>query len=105
MNYIYEYHSPLLHQDAMKLLLILQVALVLASPLTLGSQVGPGVELSEEWHLWKTEHSKNYEDEREELQKHAIWVSNMEYIEHHNEHADKHGFTLRMNQFGDLVCK
>ena len=89
----------------MKLLLILQVALVLASPLTLGSLAGPGVELSEEWHLWKTEHDKSYEDEREELQRRAIWVSNMEYIERHNEHADKHGFTLRMNHFGDLVSK
>ena len=89
----------------MKLLLILQVALVLASLLTLGSHAAPGVELSEEWHLWKTEHDKSYEDEREELQRRAIWVSNMEYIEHHNEHADKHGFTLRMNHFGDLVSK
>ena len=89
----------------MKLLLILQVALVLASPLTLGSRTGPGVELSEEWHLWKTDHGKSYEDEKEELRRHAIWMSNMEYIEHHNKHADKHGFTLRMNQFGDLVSE
>ena len=85
----------------MKLLLILQLALVLASPLTLGSRAR--VEFSKEWHLWKTEHGKTYEDEREELQRHAVWVSNMEHIEHHNEHADKHGFTLRMNHFGDLV--
>lgn len=86
----------------MKLLLILQLAVVLASPLTLGSRHAT-VEFSKEWHLWKTEHSKSYEDEREELRRHAIWVSNMEYIEHHNEHADKHGFTLKMNHFGDLV--
>ena len=87
----------------MKVLLILQLALVLASSLTLGSCAGPEVEISEEWHLWKTEHGKSYEDEREELRRHGIWASNMEYIEHHNEHTDKHGFTLRMNQFGDLV--
>ena len=39
----------------------------------------------------------------EEIQRHAIWQSNMKYIDAHNEHADLFGFTLKMNEFGDLV--
>lgn len=63
------------------------------------------VRLSEEWHLWKSEHGKSYEDEVEELERHSIWLSNKEYIEQHNTRSDVFGYTLKMNKFGDLSNK
>ena len=57
----------------------------------------------EGWNLWKAQHAKSYSEEREELERHFVWLSNMKYIEHHNANADIFGFTLAMNQFGDMV--
>ncbi|XP_065903076.1 procathepsin L-like [Dysidea avara] len=62
-------------------------------------------EFSAEWNEWKTLHGKIYESEREELTRYATWVANKAYIEEHNKHSDVHGFTLKMNQFGDLGSK
>ena len=36
--------------------------------------------------------------------RHTVWESNKKYIDGHNEHARTLGFTLAMNEFGDLVC-
>ena len=49
------------------------------------------------------EHNKKYNSLEEEVQRHAIWQANMKYIDAHNEYADVFGFTLKMNEFGDLV--
>ena len=57
----------------------------------------------EEWQLWKTEHGKSYESQREELERHLVWLSNREYINAHNANSDVFGFTLSMNHFGDIV--
>ena len=57
----------------------------------------------EEWDLWKTEHGKSYESQREELERHLVWLSNREYINAHNANSDIFGFTLSMNDFGDIV--
>ena len=57
----------------------------------------------EEWQLWKTQHGKSYESEREELERHLVWLSNREYINAHNKNSDLFGFTLSMNHFGDMV--
>ena len=57
----------------------------------------------EEWQLWKTEHGKSYESQREELERHLVWLSNREYINAHNANSDIFGFTLSMNHFGDIV--
>ena len=57
----------------------------------------------EEWKLWKSTHKKSYQSNKEELERHLVWLSNKEYIEQHNAYADIFGFTLAMNQFGDLV--
>ena len=57
----------------------------------------------EEWHLWKTEHGKSYESQREELERHLVWLSNREYINAHNKNAHILGFTLAMNHLGDIV--
>lgn len=50
-----------------------------------------------EWNMWKVEHSKNYQSEREEVEKHLVWLSNKAYIDTHNANADIFGFTLMMN--------
>ena len=60
-------------------------------------------ELPKEWHAWKATHEKTYENEREELKKHVVWKSNQKYIEEHNKYNDKFGYTLEMNEYGDLV--
>lgn len=44
-----------------------------------------------------------YEDEATELHRLAVWKSNIAAIEEHNLRAEEHGFTLGMNQFGDLT--
>ena len=58
----------------------------------------------EEWQLWKTQHGKSYESEREELERHLVWLSNREYISAHNKNSDILGFSLSMSHFGDKVC-
>lgn len=63
------------------------------------------VKFPPEWHLWKSQHGKVYQDEREELQRHIVWLANKKHIEEHNKFADEFGYTLKMNQFGDLVCE
>ena len=62
-------------------------------------------EFVEEWHLWKNQHKKGYRSQMEELERHAIWLSNKKYIEEHNIHSDVFGYTLAMNHLGDLVSK
>ena len=57
----------------------------------------------EGWLSWKVSHGKEYVSEEEELVRYLIWVDNMHYIEIHNKNADKHGYTLEINHFGDMV--
>ena len=76
--------------------------LVLLSAITLAAAAAK-YEFREEWNLWKAQHGKSYSEEREELEKHIVWLSNRAYIEHHNANAKIFGFTLAMNQFGDMV--
>ena len=57
----------------------------------------------EEWQLWKTEHWKSYQSQREELDRHLVWLSNREYINSHNANSHIFGFTLAMNHLGDIV--
>nr|CAI43320.1 cathepsin L [Lubomirskia baikalensis]CAI46307.1 cathepsin L [Lubomirskia baikalensis] len=56
----------------------------------------------EEWESWKKEHGKVYNSDREELTRHIIWQANRKYVDEHNAHAEKFGFTVGMNQFADL---
>jgi cathepsin L len=58
-----------------------------------------------EWELWKIEHSKVYSCDEEEMDRRAIWLANKKYIEKHNKQSHKHGFTLKMNHFGDLTTR
>ena len=57
----------------------------------------------EEWQLWQTQHKKSYGSQREELERHLVWLSNREYINAHNKNAHILGFTLAMNHLGDIV--
>ena len=47
-------------------------------------------------------YSKKYESDEEELRRNIIWQANKQYIEAHNANADKFGFILGMNKFGDM---
>ena len=57
----------------------------------------------EGWLWWKVSYGKEYASEEEELVRYRVWVDNMRYIEIHNQNADKHGYTLEINHFGDMV--
>ena len=61
------------------------------------------LEHPEEWQLWKTEHGKSYESQREELERHLVWLSNREYINTHNKNAHITGYSLYLNHFADWV--
>ena len=79
----------------MKLLVFLSVVALAAA--------AAKFEFLEEWEMWKEQHGKGYQSEREELERHLVWLSNKKYIDQHNVNADFFGFTLAMNHFGDLV--
>lgn len=55
------------------------------------------------WHHWKAEHGRGYESERDELYRHVIWQSNKKFIDSHNQFNQTFGYTLAMNELGDLV--
>lgn len=55
------------------------------------------------WLSWKQEHDKAYESDIHELEKYVTWVSNNAMIEAHNKLESDFGYTLGMNQFGDMV--
>ncbi|XP_003383726.1 PREDICTED: cathepsin L1-like [Amphimedon queenslandica] len=59
----------------------------------------------EEWLLWKEKHGKVYPHGEEESKRLNIWLENKNYIEEHNQKAHVHGFTLKMNHFGDLTIE
>ena len=56
-----------------------------------------------EWSSWQKQHNRSYLSSREELERYVVWRSNTAYIQSHNSYADKFGFTLAMNKYGDLV--
>ena len=63
----------------------------------------PNYQVKEKWMQWKVQHGKSYSSEMEELERHFIWISNLEYVQRHNEYVDVFGFTLAMNRYGDMV--
>ena len=79
------------------------IAIILLSFIALVSCLQPKYQHPEEWQLWKTEHGKSYESQREELERHLVWLSNREYINAHNKNAEEFGFIMSMNQFSDRV--
>ena len=77
--------------------------ILLSSALTVYAVGRPKYLYAEEWSLWKSKHSKAYDTDLEELERHLVWLSNKEYIDQHNANAVLFGFTLAMNHLGDLV--
>ena len=57
----------------------------------------------DEWHSWKAHHTKRYSSAAEEEHRYNIWLDNKLYIDQHNSQADKLGYGLKMNKFGDKV--
>ena len=55
------------------------------------------------WSSWRTLHNKSYLSSHEELERYVAWRSNTAYIQYHNSFADKFGYTLAMNNYGDMV--
>lgn len=51
------------------------------------------------------EHGKQYEDDDTEIRRYSIWKDNLVTIAKHNMDAEKHGYTLGMNEFGDLTTE
>lgn len=56
------------------------------------------------WASWRSQHNRSYLSSQEELERYVVWRSNTAYIQSHNSYADKFGFTLAMNVYGDMVC-
>ena len=81
---------------------LLTSAILLSTALSLSTAV-PVYQLREEWHLWKAENGKMYKSDVEELERHLIWLSHKTYIDGHNANKDIFGYTLAMNQYGDMV--
>lgn len=63
----------------------------------------PKYQFVQKWNLWKNTHGKSYQSDKEDLERHIVWLSNKEYIDQHNKNADIFGFTLAMNHLGDMV--
>ena len=80
---------------------LLLLACVLQQSWCGGEAVMP--QLSAEWRLWKADHGKQYSSVREELYRHVIWQSHQKFIDAHNHFNQTFGFTLAMNEMGDLV--
>ena len=53
--------------------------------------------------LYPQKHGKMYKDELEELRRYTIWRSKRAFVNEHNRHADRFGYTLAMNKFSDMV--
>ena len=83
--------------------LFAQLLFAISWEITTASTAGFSSELLGEWEGWKNQHGKSYVHRREELERHIIWASYRKYIEEHNANSDTFGYTLAMNQFGDLV--
>jgi cathepsin L len=56
-----------------------------------------------EWESFKAVHKKVYKDTVEESYRQKIYLENRHKIATHNIDAAVHGFTLAMNNFGDLL--
>jgi cathepsin L len=59
--------------------------------------------IEESFNNWIMANNKTYESENEYYYRLTVYQSNLEYIENHN--SQNLGFTLAMNQFGDLTAE
>ena len=61
--------------------------------------------LNDDWLLFKKTYNKTYSNFETEIKRNSIWENNLKLIVQHNEEADmhRHTYRLEMNEFGDLV--
>lgn len=64
--------------------------------------VATAFQFQAEWEEWKKTHNRMYETVEEELRRHITWEAHKLYVDEHNKHVEKFGFTLAMNQFADM---
>ena len=83
--------------------LVLMVASMCCSARPTIEDVPTSGVFAEQWRTWKSSSGKSYLSKEEEALRYSIWKDNVNYIDQHNAEADKHGFTLKMNSFGDMV--
>lgn len=76
----------------MKVLILLMLALAAVTSCS---------PLIKEWESWKQLYKKTYANREEEFRRMSIWEVNNKYIEEHN--AKSTGFTLKVNEFSDMV--
>ena len=57
--------------------------------------------LDDEWELWKSKYSKEYEDDAAESVRRLVWESNWQFVQQHN--SEEHSFEVEINEFSDLV--
>lgn len=59
----------------------------------------------EEWQAYKNKHGKNYNDKSEENFRMKVFMENKHFIAKHNQRAANgmKGYTLAMNEYGDLL--
>lgn len=79
--------------------------LVCVSCLSFVSSNKAKFESLEEWNTWKDYHGKSYQSDRDEIEKHIVWLSNKEYVDQHNANAHIFGFNLDLNHLGDMVSE
>merc|ERR1711871_1048666 len=58
-----------------------------------------------EWTVFKTEFKKIYESVEEHNARFETFLENLAFIKAHNAKSEEHGYTVGMNQFGDMSSK
>ena len=88
----------------MKSLVFILGFLTFVQEKTLAASVGATEVIDEEWESFKLKFSKSY-DSNDELFRKKVFMENKRLIAEHNAryYEGKHNFTLKMNQFGDLL--
>ena len=78
-----------------------------AEPLGEGAVSDCGGDCGGLWSIFKTDFKKGYETVEEEIArlKFVTFKENVAFISAHNAKSEEHGYTVGMNQFGDMSSK
>ncbi|NP_001080822.1 cathepsin S precursor [Xenopus laevis] len=81
------------------------ILLAIALTATVKARINPA--LDNHWLLWKNTHSKEYEDETEDLQRRITWEKNLDFVNMHNlEYSmGMHTYELGMNHLADMTSE
>lgn len=69
--------------------------------LALAFTIASAFEYTAEWEMWKREHGKQYNNDKEENMRHTIFESNLKYVETHNGNSDR-WFDMGLNEYSDM---